>query len=136
MNLSRPQKFSLSLAGVATLAIGISILMEPYAFYSSYGIILPDSPSLMSELRGTAVCLATSGIIILAGIFYKPMTHTSAIIAMMVFLSLTIGRFVSIAVDGLPSDGILGALIIEFLIAVLILYAFARPSEKQPYKLS
>lgn len=134
MNLSKFQKFTLILSGVIALTVGISILADPFYFYKSYAIFLPDNPNLLSELRGPAANLAAMGTIMLAGAFYRPMTRTSITTAKTVFIAFPIGRLVSITVDGIPSEGILAALYVELLIAAFLVLAFTRhsmPSERQ-----
>ena len=55
------QKIALGVAGITALGIGASILIAPYAFYASYGIVLAPNPSLLSELRAPGAGLAAFG---------------------------------------------------------------------------
>ena len=127
--MTRLQKISLGIAGLTSLGIGASILTMPQAFYASYGIALGADPSLLSELRAPAAGLAAFGMVMLAGIF-KPSLRPSAIIAALtVFLGFPAGRLVGIWADGLPSDGIISALVLELAIAALCLFAFRRRSD-------
>ncbi|WP_421856456.1 DUF4345 domain-containing protein [Oricola sp.] len=124
MALSLFQKIALAIAGVTALLIGCFILTAPQAFYASYGIALPTDPSLLSELRAPGAGLAALGAIMLAGLVRAAWSEISLVAALTVFLGFPAGRLVSLAVDGMPSGSVLGALAIEIAIAALCLLAF------------
>ncbi|MGI1663571.1 DUF4345 domain-containing protein [Palleronia sp. KMU-117] len=124
MTLNRIQKLALGLSGATSLGIGAAILAAPHAFYASYGIVLGPDPSLLSELRAPGAGLVASGAIMLAGIVRQALAQVAVAFALAVFLAFPAGRLVSLAVDGLPSSGILAALALELAIAVFCLFAF------------
>lgn len=124
MTLTRFEKIALGLAGVTALGIGGLILAAPHSFYASYGITLGNDASLLSELRAPATGLATLGLVMLAGLLRPAWAQTSIAAALIVFLAYPAGRLVAIAADGMPSSGILGALVAELMIAALCLSAF------------
>jgi hypothetical protein len=124
MTLNRMQKVALGISGATSLGIGAFILAAPHAFYASYGIALGPDPSLLSELRAPGAGLAASGAIMLAGIFRQALAQVAVAVALVVFLAFPAGRLVGIAVDGLPSPGILAALALELAIAAFCLFAF------------
>lgn len=138
MTVTPLEKIALGISGATALGIGGFILAAPHAFYASYGITLPNDASLLSELRAPAAGLAALGIIMLAGILRHAWARMSIAAALTVFLAFPAGRMVGLAVDGMPSSGILGALILELVIAVLCLAAFrkrlwpAAPASRQP----
>ncbi|MEM7616744.1 MAG: DUF4345 family protein, partial [Pseudomonadota bacterium] len=45
--------------------------------------------------------------------------------ALTVFLAFPAGRLVGLVVDGVPAGGILGALILELVVAALCIFAFS-----------
>ena len=100
--------------------------LEPPTFYFSYGIALADDPSLLSELRGPGTNLAVLGALMLAGLFYHPLSKTSIVAAKIVFFAFPVGRVIGILADGMPSGGILTALVVEIAIAVLLVVAFRK----------
>ena len=51
-----------------------------------------------------------------------------------VFLAFPAGRFIGLAVDGMPSFGIIGALLLEIVIAALCLFAFRNRLLNRPIK--
>lgn len=102
------------------------ITLAPHAFYASYGIALGENPSLLSELRSLAAGLTTLGILMLLGIWRSAWAQLAVAATFIVFLAFPAGRFIGFAVDGMPSSGIIGALLFEIAIAVLCLFAFRR----------
>ena len=120
------EKIALGLSGIAALVIGASILIVPQAFYASYGIALGHDASLLSELRAPGASLAAFGALMLLGIRIRAFLPTSIAAALTVFTAFPAGRLVSLALDGLPSGGIIAALVIELGIAGLCLAAFRR----------
>ncbi|MBI1386642.1 MAG: DUF4345 domain-containing protein [Rhizobiales bacterium] len=124
MTLRRLQKVALGIAGVSALGIGVAITLAPHAFYASYGIPLGSDPSLLSELRAPGAGLAALGAVMLAGIVRQSLSAVALVAALVVFLGFPAGRIVGLAVDGLPSAGIMAALVFELAVAALCLFAF------------
>lgn len=124
MSTTRLQKIALGIAGITALGIGGFILAAPHAFYASYGISLGADANLLSELRAPAANLAALGMLMLAGIVRKSWAGLSAAVAITVFLAFPAGRVVSLAIDGTPSTGVIGALVIEIVIGALCVFAF------------
>lgn len=120
------EKFVLGLSGLAALVIGAFILFAPQAFYASYGITLGDDASLLSELRAPGAGLAVFGILMLLGIWSRAVLPVSITVALTVFFAFPAGRLVGLALDGMPSGSIIGALAVELVIAALCLAAFRR----------
>jgi hypothetical protein len=118
------QKFAIGLAGVTALSVGAVIMAAPHAFYASYGIALGTDPSLLSELRAPGAGLAALGAVMLAGTVWPALRAAAVAAALTVFLAFPAGRLVGLLVDGAPSSGILGALVLELAIAALCLVAF------------
>ena len=124
MTLTRLQKIALVIAGVSAFAIGTAITFIPHAFYASYGIALGSDPSLLSELRAPGAGLAVLGAVMLAGIVRQSLSEVALVAALVVFLGFPAGRIVGLAFDGMPSAGILAALVFELAVAALCLFAF------------
>jgi hypothetical protein len=83
-------------------------------------------------LRAPAAGLVALGILMLGGIVRHAWAQLPIAAALTVFLAFPAGRLVGLVVDGMPSVGILGALILELAIAALCLVAFRhrlRPAE-------
>ena len=126
MPLSRFQKIALGIAGFTALSVGSFILAAPHAFYASYGITLDNDASLLSELRAPAAGLVTLGVLMIAGIWRTAMAQLAVASVLIVFLAFPAGRLIGLAVDGMPSGGIIGALVLEITIAILCIIVFRR----------
>ncbi|WP_394179821.1 DUF4345 domain-containing protein [Marinomonas posidonica] len=126
MIVSMFERIVLGIAGVTAFTIGGVIALEPHIFYLSYNITLADDPSLLSELRGPGANLAVLGALMLAGLFYHPLSKTSIVVAKIVFFAFPLGRVIGIFADGMPSGAILAALAVEIAIAVLLVVAFRK----------
>lgn len=120
------EKIALGLSGLTSLTIGAFILFAPRAFYASYGITLGEDANLLSELRAPGAGLAGFGILMLLGIQRHAVLTVAMAVALTVFIAFPVGRLVGLAVDGVPSSSVIGALAVELIIAVLCLAAFRR----------
>ncbi|MFK7856439.1 MAG: DUF4345 domain-containing protein [Granulosicoccus sp.] len=132
MQFSRFQKIVLGISGFTAFAIGCFILLSPLAFYSGYGISLEQDASLLSELRAPGAGLAAFGVIMLLGLFRKAIAPVSIVVALTVYLAFPIGRIVGMVMDGIPSGSVLGALLVEIVVACLLLAAFGRNRLRVP----
>lgn len=94
----------------------LPITTVPSSFHASYGITLGSDPSLLSELRAAGANLAVLGAIILAGAFRQGMQRLSAFLGATAFLTSAFGRIVGMALDGMPSSGLIQAILIELII--------------------
>lgn len=120
------EKVALGLAGFTALAIGLVILIAPHAFYASYGITLGDDASLLSELRAPGASLAGFGLLMVIGIWRHTILPVSVAAALTVFIAFPTGRLIGIAMDGMPANSLISALVVELMIAALCLAAFRR----------
>jgi hypothetical protein len=120
------EKIALGLSSITALTIGASILSVPHAFYASYGITLGEDANLLSELRAPGAGLAGFGLLMLFGIWRHTLLRVAMVAALTVFIAFPIGRLVGLAADGMPSGSVIGALVVELIIAALCLAAFRR----------
>lgn len=133
MTLNTLEKISLGISGLTAVGIGGTIMLSPQVFYASYGIVLSENPSLLSELRAPAAGLMTLGLLMLLGIWRSNMAQLAVAATLIVFLAFPAGRLIGLAVDGMPSIGIIGALILEIAIATLCLFAFRKRLVSRPF---
>lgn len=120
------RRLTLGAAGAIALGIGTTIAIAPAGFYALYGIVLPAGPDLLSELRAPGANLAVLGALILGGAIRSGMTQLSALLGTAVFLAYAAGRLLGLVLDGMPSDGIVQALLIELIIGGLCAAALRR----------
>ena len=126
MKNSRVVKVILAVSGLILLGVGSATLFAPEAFLGTSGINLGGQASLFSEIRAAGGALLLSGILILSGIFIPRMTFTSMVIAIAMFLSYGVARILSMSVDGLPDTAIVGATVLEMVIAFAGIFALIR----------
>lgn len=125
------QKLTLGGAGLVALGIGATIAIAPDLFYASYGIALGPDPDQRSELRAPAANLVALGALILGGAVWSSLTRTAALVGTILFTAYAVGRLLGIGLDGMPSDGIVQAMVIELAIGGLCALALRR-SEAGP----
>ncbi|QPZ90138.1 DUF4345 domain-containing protein [Thioclava electrotropha] len=120
------EKIALGLSGLTAFTIGALILFVPHAFYASYGITLGDDANLLSELRAPGAGLAGFGLLMLLGLWRQAALPVSMAATLTVFIAFPVGRLVGLIADGMPSGNVIGALIVELILAALCLAAFRR----------
>lgn len=120
------EKSALLISGLTAIVIGGMITVMPHVFYAGYGITIGNDPNLLSELRAPGAGLVAFGSLILLGVWRSALAQLAMTATLVVFLAFPAGRVIGIALDGLPSTGIIWALILEIAIAVLCLFAFRR----------
>ena len=99
----------LALAAATALFVGLGMLSMPVAFYGSYGIDPTLSPSLASELRSPGVLLTTIGLFFAYGIISPQWRNFALWAAAIFYLGYASARTLSLALDGIPSTGLLAA---------------------------
>ncbi len=108
----------LVIAGLLLLAIGGGILLAPHAFHGSNGITLGNNPNLLSEIRAPGGLLASSGIVILIGAFRMQLRSRALQLSVLVYGSFGTARLASMVLDGMPSPAIVGATLLELVVAL------------------
>ncbi len=116
----------LALAGIVAIAIAATILLAPGAFYSGYGIDVAGNPTLANELKAPSGALLVAGIVMFAGVVRRSWLAPALATAAIVYLSYGFGRFISIALDGMPHTGMVSAAVIEVVIGALCANALLR----------
>lgn len=117
------QRLALGAAGLIALGVGLAILTDPATFYAHYELRIGSNVDLLSELRAPGANLAALGALISAGALHSAWTRMSALLGAIVFLAFAFGRALSMALDGLPSDGLIAAAVIEIGVGGLCLAA-------------
>ncbi len=113
-------------SALIAIAIAVTILFAPEAFYSGYGIEIAGNATLANELKAPAGALLLAGLLMSAGVFRTDLAITSLTTATIVYLSYGLSRVISIAVDGLPHSGMVSAAAIELVVGAVCLAALLR----------
>jgi hypothetical protein len=109
----------LAIAGLLLLVIGAAILLAPHAFHGSNGIELGNNPNMLSEVRAPGGLLAGSAILALISVFRRGLRAFSTRLMVLVYGSFGLARLVSMAMDGYPSSSIVGATLLELIVAAI-----------------
>ena len=130
MKDSKVLKAFLIFSGLLLTFIGGATLFMPVAIKASSGVDLAGNVSVLNDIRASAALILGLAILIISGAFVRKITYTSSLISFLVFLSLGIGRIISILSDGMPVDPIVKATGLEMVLGVLGLVLFMRNREK------
>lgn len=123
---SKAIKAILGISGIILLGVGSALLATPAAMHAKNGIILDSDPSLLSEVRAPGGALLACGAIVLAGVFVPRLRDPATIIAATVYGAYGISRLVSMAVDGMPAPGLVGAAGLEIVLGAANLLLLSR----------
>ncbi len=134
MKPTKKHRTFLVLGSLIAIGIGASLLFAPGSFHASNGIELGSDASLLSEVRAPGGALLALGILIGIGAFVESFTLASTAIAAAVYLAYGGARLLSIALDGVPATGLLGAMATELLIGAACAVALVRSGPIAPRK--
>lgn len=109
----------LTLAGLLLLAIGGAILLAPHSFHASNGIELSNNPTLLSEIRAPGGMLAAAAMLALFSVFRLSLRAFTTPLLVLVYGSFGLARLVSIVQDGMPVGSIVGAAVLELIVAII-----------------
>ena len=119
----------LSISGLLLLIIGSTILLMPQAFYASDGVVLGNNPSLLSEVRASGGMLTGGALIIFAGIFRPTLRSLAMTLSVLIYGSFGLARLLSLTIDGMPSNNLLVATVVELIVAAIgIKMLYRRPN--------
>ncbi len=107
----------LGLSGLILLGVGVSVLFSPVAFFAGNGVTLPGNPSLMSEVRAPGTLLLVTGLLMLTSAVRAVALQAALGWGALVYACYGLGRVLSLFLDGLPSAGLVGAAVLELLLA-------------------
>ncbi len=116
----------LGASAIIAVAISATILFAPELFYAGYGIEVGGNATLVNELKAPAGMLLIAGLFMFAGVFRSELAVLSLATATLVYLSYGLSRMLSIALDGLPHGGIVGATAIEIVVGAVCLATLLR----------
>jgi hypothetical protein len=124
MKKLRGLNISLIVLGLTLVIFGGWRLLNPIGFYTFSGLMLPDVAGLLSEVRGAGGIIMVSGVVVGLGAFRHAWSHTSVVLAAVVFLSLGLARLLGFALDGSPGADVIKGMAIELFFGGLALFAF------------
>ena len=133
MKNSKILKLYLIVSGLLLTVIGSLTTFNPINIKASEGIEIAGNASALNDVRSFGTLLLATAIFLIIGAFKNPIRKSAAISAPLLFLSLGIGRVLSILIDGMPSDGIVKATGLEIILGLVGLIIFLVYREKQTH---
>ncbi|MEM7102881.1 MAG: DUF4345 domain-containing protein [Bacteroidota bacterium] len=111
-------KIYLIIAGLLLTLIGGATLFLPVDIKAAAGIDLAGNASLLNDFRASAAMILAFGILIFSGALVKSIRFTAVLLSAVVFLSLGLGRLLSILLDGMPVQDMVMATGLEFVLGI------------------
>ena len=119
--LAKTQKVLLLVAGALLILVGTFILTSPIDFYASNDIELGANVSLLNELKAPAGLLLAAGVFMIGAIFVRSQADTALWLASLIYLSYAVSRSASMALDGIPTAGLVQAAALEGIVGLACL---------------
>ena len=126
MKNSKVLKVILFISGLVAISVGGAILIMPESFYAASGISLNGNVSLLNEIRASGGMIFVVGVIIMAGVYVAKLTYAATIISILLYLTYGLSRLMSMAIDGIPAEALIQAVILEIIIGLLCVFAFMK----------
>ena len=125
MKSLRILKTVLFVSGLIAMGVGGAILFAPETFHANNGIELGNSISLLNEVRASGGALLTIGALIMLGAFVAKLTFSSVVVSSLLYLSYGSSRILSMAVDGMPAQGLVQVAVLELVIGLVCVFVYA-----------
>ena len=127
--MNKREKMYLVLSGIVIILVGSYIAMTPVMYLKQFSLGTDTQTSFLSEMRGMGGALFGYGILALLGALLPKLERAAIIAATVLFVSFSSFRLIGVALDGLPGQGILVALTVELVFAILGIYLIIRSPE-------
>jgi hypothetical protein len=108
----------LFIASLIGLYVGISLTFMPAELQAQNNIVL-ENASAYSEARAPGMAILAASVFILIGAFKSSLMKFSLILSSLFFLSYGFGRLLSLALDGMPADGLFYAMFGELAVGTI-----------------
>ena len=122
-------KIILGLCGLLIIIPGVIALLSPENFTGRNGEDISGKISVLNDYRATGMFMIGAGIVMLLGLLHSRLTFTSVIVAIFAHLGLALGRWLSIALDGMPADNLFKATIVETILGALAIFVLIKYQE-------
>lgn len=107
-------------SGALLALIGGALMLTPRVFLETSQVFVEHDPGLMSELAAPSGILMITGAFMLLGAIRMRFATLALLLGAVVYGSYGIGRVMSMALHGLPSESLISATIIELAVATLL----------------
>jgi len=116
--------------------IGGAQLLFPVEMKAGSGIDIAGNISVLNDTRAANALILVLALLTLAGAFIKRLTSTASLVSFLIFLSMGLGRVISIFLDGKPVEGLLGATVLEFVLGITGAAIYVISQEKKQVQVS
>ncbi|PWJ43258.1 DUF4345 domain-containing protein [Sediminitomix flava] len=116
----------LIISGLLLTFIGGATLANPIAMKASAGIDISQNISVINDVRAASALFLAVALLTIIGAFRTKLTYTSNLVVSLLFLSLGLGRLISILSDGIPVDGLVKATGLEFILGIIGVFLFQK----------
>ncbi|MEM6347950.1 MAG: DUF4345 domain-containing protein [Bacteroidota bacterium] len=130
MRNSKALNAYLIISGLLLTFIGGVTLLMPVEMKTGSGIEVAGNISVLNDIRASSALLLSLAILNLLGAFSQKLKFSASLVSSILFLALGTGRVLSILIDGMPVEGLLGATLLEFILGIAGLILFIINREK------
>lgn len=115
----------LSLSGLALFYASSTRLINPteaiflQIYFANPANSLATGVDLANEVRGVGAVMLLGGITAVFGSIRADLRRTSFVVTTVIFGGVVLGRLLSLFLDGLPSQNLIGAAVVEGVLGVL-----------------
>ncbi len=131
MKDSKVLKAILLISGLMLTVFGAGILLMPVEMAALNGIELGGQISLLSETRSPGGSLLASGILVMSGAFVARLTFTAIVVSALIYLSYGLSRILSMAIDGMPAEGLVQVAVLEIVTGLVCVFALVKYRETE-----
>ncbi|MEO0405655.1 MAG: DUF4345 domain-containing protein, partial [Bacteroidota bacterium] len=131
MNYRKISKVYLVVSGILLTGIGTLTTFNPINVKANEGIELAGNPSALNDVRSFGFLLLVFAVLFIISGLKSAMLHFGSIASTSLFLSLGFGRVLSILLDGMPSEGMLGATMVELVLGSVGLFLLLQNKKNQ-----
>lgn len=100
--------------------IGGALMFSPRAFLATSQVFIDPDPGLISELTAPSGILVITGGVMILGAVRERFANLALLIGAIIYGSYGLGRLVSMALHGAPSQSLIAVTVIELGIAALL----------------
>ena len=130
MSNSKTSKIYLFISGLVLSAIGGLTTFTPTMIKAKVGIDLADNANALNDVRSIGMLLLATALLSFLGSFKNSLRKPAIISSFLLFLSLGLGRILSIALDGMPSSEMIKGTGLEMILGVVGLIIFMLSNNK------
>lgn len=116
----------LAVAGVVAVGVGAGVTFVPVSFGRTYGAQAPVDVATLSDLRGSGALVRGVGVLLLTALARPHLAAPALLVGGGAYLAYAAGRAVGLPADGAPGGGTLAAGLLEVLLGVACVVAWAR----------